>query len=48
MCGVITLIATVGFSNFERLFDGIFIEVVENSINAFAIEAPADHLLLGP
>ena len=44
----IALVATMCFSDFERFFNGIFIEVIENCINALAIEAAIDHLLLGP
>jgi hypothetical protein len=48
MCSVISLIAAMCFRYFERFFNGILIKIIENGINAFAIEASIDHLLLGP
>jgi hypothetical protein len=41
-------IAAVSFCYAQRFFDSVFIKIIQDSINAFAIKTRVDHLLLGP
>jgi hypothetical protein len=41
-------IAAVSFCDAQRFFDSVFIEIVKDGINTFAIKTRVDHLLLCP
>jgi hypothetical protein len=41
-------IAAVSFYDAQRFFDCVFVKIVKDCVNAFAIKTRVDHLLLCP